>query len=357
MTPEYHSHRGSLSGAGAALLSALLFGITTPLAKQLLTGTNPLLIAGLLYAGSGLGLTLLILLQDRGHFTLGLARSDRSWLVAAVMAGGVIAPALLMFGLSRADAAAASLLLNLEAVFTAVMAWVFFREATSRRVVWGFVLIFVGSVALVWPTTLAGNQSSTAVAAIAGACACWALDNNLTRRISGGDARAIAAVKGLIAGATNVGLAFALQSGVPSTGRVWSALVLGFLGYGMSLVLFIFSLRNLGTARTGAYFATAPFIGSALAILLYGQAVGWPFWIAALCMAIGVWLHLTEDHEHEHVHEPLVHSHAHSHDVHHRHEHETGWDGREPHVHEHRHEPLRHRHPHFPDIHHEHAHH
>ena len=356
MRAKGQSHRGLLSGAGAALLSALLFGMTTPLAKQLLTGTSPLLIAGLLYAGSGLGLTLLILVQDRGHFTLGLARSDRVWLATAVASGGVLAPALLMFGLSRADAAAASLLLNLEAVFTAVMAWVFFREATSRRVVWGFFLIFVGSLALVWPTTLAAAQSAGALAAIAAACACWALDNNLTRKISGGDARAIAAVKGLVAGAANVGLAVAFEAGLPPAGKLWSTLVLGFLGYGMSLVLFIFSLRNLGTARTGAYFATAPFIGSALAIALYGQAVGWPFWVAAACMAAGVWLHLTEEHEHEHVHEPLVHSHAHSHDAHHQHEHETDWDGTEPHVHEHRHGPLRHRHPHFPDIHHQHTH-
>jgi drug/metabolite transporter (DMT)-like permease len=356
MTAKHENRRWALSGAGAALCSALLFGVTTPLAKQLLTGANPLLIAGLLYAGSGLGLTLLILIQDRARFSLGLARPDRPWLAAAVLSGGVLAPALLMFGLSHADAAAASLLLNLEAVFTAVMAWVFFREATSRRVVWGFALIFAGSLALVWPTSVAGNQSSMALAAIAAACAFWALDNNLTRRISAGDARAIAAAKGLVAGATNVGLAFALGATLPPMGKVWSSLVLGFIGYGMSLVLFIYSLRNLGTARTGAYFATAPFIGSAVAILLYGQPVGWPFWMAAACMAIGVWLHLTEDHEHEHVHEPLVHSHAHSHDAHHQHEHEVGWDSSEPHVHEHRHEPLLHRHPHFPDIHHQHLH-
>lgn len=356
MTAEHHSHPGSLSGASAALLSALLFGLTTPLAKQLLTDTHPLLIAGLLYAGSGLGLTMLILVQDRGQFTLGLARSDRPWLAAAVASGGVLAPALLMFGLSRADAGVASLLLNLEAVFTAVMAWVFFREPTSRRVVWGFVLIFVGSLALVWPSALAGKQGLSALGAIAGACACWAVDNNFTRKISAGDARAIAAVKGLAAGATNVGLAFVLHAGLPPTGKLWGALVLGFFGYGMSLVLFIYSLRNLGTARTGAYFATAPFIGSAVSILMYGQPIGWPFWIAALCMASGVWLHLTEDHEHEHVHEPLAHSHVHSHDAHHQHEHETDWEGSEPHVHEHRHEPLLHRHPHFPDIHHRHGH-
>jgi len=356
MTDQHHIHARGSSGTGAALLSALLFGITTPLAKQLLTGAHPLLIAGLLYAGSGLGLTLLVLIQDRGRFSLGLARSDIPWLTAAVVFGGIIAPALLMFGLAQADAAAASLLLNLEAVFTAVMAWLFFREATSRRIVWGFVAIFVGSLALVWPARLGAHQNPWALAAIAAACLCWAVDNNLTRKISGGDARAIAAAKGLAAGATNVALALVLHAGFPSAGKLGFALLLGFLGYGMSLVLFIFSLRNLGTARTGAYFATAPFIGSALAIALYGQVIGWPFWIAAVCMAAGVWLHLTEDHEHEHTHEPLVHSHSHTHDPHHQHEHGSDWDGSEPHVHEHRHEPLRHRHPHFPDIHHQHTH-
>ncbi len=356
MTTQHRSHGGSLSDAGAALLSALLFGITTPLAKHLLTEVPPLLIAGLLYAGSGLGLTLLILVQDRRRFSLGLARSDTPWLVAAIASGGIVAPALLMFGLARADAAAASLLLNLEVVFTALMAWLFFREATSRRVVLGFVAICVGSLALVWPTSLSGKQDGLALASIAAACLCWAVDNNLTRKISGGDARAIAAIKGLVAGATNAGLAFAFQARFPSTANLASALLLGFLGYGLSLVLFIFSLRHLGTARTGAYFATAPFIGSALAIGLYGQVIGWSFWIAAVCMALGVWLHLTEDHEHEHVHEPLVHSHTHSHDLHHQHEHGPDWDGSQPHVHEHRHEPLRHRHPHFPDIHHQHTH-
>jgi drug/metabolite transporter (DMT)-like permease len=356
MTGNHDDHGWSLSGSGAALVSALLFGVTTPLAKQLLTGANPLLIAGLLYAGSGLGLTLMILFQDRGHFTLGLARHDRPWLMAAVASGGVLAPALLMFGLSRADAAAASLLLNLEAVFTAVIAWIFFREATSRRVVLGFAVIFVGSLVLVWPTSLTPQQSALALCAIAAACLCWALDNNLTRRISGGDARGIAAVKGLVAGATNVGLALAFHAALPSTGKLWASLLLGFLGYGMSLVLFIFSLRNLGTARTGAYFATAPFIGSAVAIILYGQSVGWAFWIAAACMAAGVWLHLTENHEHDHFHDPVVHTHAHSHDSHHQHEHPADLEAGEPHVHEHRHEPVLHRHPHFPDIHHQHTH-
>lgn len=344
------------SGIAAALLAALLFGVTTPLAKQLLMGSQPLLIAGLLYLGSGIGLSALILLSERGRFALRLPRKDHPWLAAAVAFGGVLGPALLMFGLSRADAATASLLLNLEAAFTALIAWVVFQEATGPRVVFGFVLIFLGSITLFWPATIARTQDVAALAVIVGACLCWAIDNNLTRRVSGGDARAIAAVKGLAAGATNVGLAFALRSTLPQAAHLWFALALGFLGYGVSLVLFIVALRSLGTARTGAYFATAPFIGGAVAILMYGDALGWPFWIAAALMAAGVWLHLTERHDHEHFHEPVLHTHAHTHDAHHQHEHDAGWDGSEPHVHLHRHAPMRHRHPHFPDLHHRHTH-
>jgi drug/metabolite transporter (DMT)-like permease len=196
MTTEQHSHKTGLTGAAAALASALLFGITTPLSKELLTNTHPLLIAGLLYAGSGLGLTMLMIVQDRGRIALGLSHADRPWLLGAVACGGVLAPALLMFGLSRADAAAAALLLNLEVVFTAVIAWSWFREATSSRVVGGFALIFVRSVVLVWPSDPGRHQTLSVSVVIGAACLCWAIDNNLTRRISGGDARALAAAKG-----------------------------------------------------------------------------------------------------------------------------------------------------------------
>jgi drug/metabolite transporter (DMT)-like permease len=357
-----HDHSGPASSgrtippAAAALVSALLFGITTPLAKQFLEGTHPLLVAGLLYAGSGIGLTVSILIQEQGRLGIGLVRADLRWFAASVVAGGVLAPALLMFGLSRTDAATSSLLLNLEVVFTAVIAWLVFREATSRRVVLGFLAIFVGSVLLVGPGGGSTQQRPLALVAIAMACLCWAVDNNLTRKISAGDARAIAAVKGLAAGTTNVGLAFAFGATLPAPGRLCETLALGFLGYGVSLVLFVYSLRNLGTARTGAYFATAPFIGSGLSILLFGQSAGVSFWLAAGFMALGVWLHLTETHEHEHLHEYLTHTHPHAHDRHHQHEHGSEWDGMEPHTHEHRHEPTRHRHAHFPDIHHQHTH-
>src|SRR6266566_6802351 len=201
------------------------------------------------------------------------------------------------------------------------------------------------------PDTVASGKSSCP-----GACLCWGLDNNLTRRISAADSRVIAGIKGLVAGSTNTALALGLGATLPAPQYLAGTLVLGFLGYGVSLVLFIVALRHLGTARTGAYFATAPFIGTALAVLLYGQPVSVLFWSAALLMLVGVYLHVTEQHVHMHTHEPLRHTHAHVHDAHHQHEHPQGWDGAEPHTHEHQHEPLRHSHAHFPDIHHRHRH-
>ena len=343
-------------GPAAALVSAFLFGATTPIAKQFLRDASPLLIAGLLYLGSGIGLALLRLIQDRRWRPSGLARSDAPWLAAATVAGGIIAPALLMVGLNRSDAATASLLLNLEAVFGAALAWIIFREATSRRIVLGFFAILAGGVLLAWPSHIALPERSTGVLYVAAACLCWGLDNNVTRRISVGDPRFIASLKGLVAGTTNTTLALLLGATLPAAPHLAGALLLGFLGYGVSLVLYIVSLRYLGTARTGAYFSTAPFIGSALAVTFYDQPIAMAFWVAAGLMAVGVWLHITEQHEHEHVHQPLVHTHAHRHDAHHQHTHGDDWDGSQPHTHEHRHEPLRHSHPHFPDIHHEHRH-
>jgi drug/metabolite transporter (DMT)-like permease len=340
----------------AALASAVLFGVTTPIAKQLLTGTEPLLIAGLLYLGSGAGVGALRWIQDRRWSATGLVRRDWLWLGLTTLVGGVIAPALLMTGLAHADAASASLLLNLEVVFTAILAWVVFNEPAGSRVVFGLIAIFAGGSILVWPTRFAPASDSFAWLAIVAACFCWAVDNNLTRKIVAADARLLAAIKGLVAGATNTVLAFALGASLPEASHVAMTLALGFMGYGLSLVLFIVALRQLGTARTGAYFATAPFIGTVVALFLFGQPAEGAFWMAAVCMGLGVWLHVTEDHAHEHVHEPESHAHPHTHDEHHHHEHAFDWDGTEPHTHSHAHVLLRHRHAHFPDIHHRHGH-
>ena len=340
----------------AALGAALLFGASTPLAKALVGAVPPVLLAGLLYAGSGIGLWSARIVRDRGVKGATLSREEWLWLAGAIVAGGVFGPALLMYGLTRTSAAAASLLLNLEAVLTALLAWIVFRENADRRIVLGMALIVAGGALLAWPAGDTGRTNLSGALAVAGACACWAVDNNLTRRVSASDPLFIAGTKGLVAGFTNVALALAGGAHLPAPAVSAAAMGVGFAGYGVSLVLFVLALRGLGSARTGAYFSTAPFVGATIAIVAFGEAVSPFFWWAAALMAGGVCLHLIEVHEHEHTHEPLTHTHAHRHDEHHQHEHSGGWDGREPHTHAHTHRLLVHRHPHYPDLHHRHGH-
>lgn len=340
----------------AALAAAVLFGASTPLAKALVEGVSPILLAGLLYLGSGIGLWAVRIARDRGFTAIPVARSEWPWFAAAILAGGIAGPILLMYALTRASAADASLLLNLEGVFTAVLAWVVFRENADRRIVLGMALIVGGGVVLSFPGTGAARTSLQAALAVAGACLCWAIDNNLTRKVSASDALFIAGTKGLVAGVANLVLALLCGASLPSRLLAVEAMGVGFAGYGVSLALFVLALRGLGAARTGAYFSTAPFIGAALAIVALREGVAGAFWIAAALMAIGVWLHLTERHEHEHVHEPLTHAHPHRHDAHHQHSHAFPWDGVEPHTHEHHHDPVKHTHPHYPDVHHRHEH-
>ncbi|MBU0500995.1 MAG: DMT family transporter [Gammaproteobacteria bacterium] len=341
---------------GHALLAALLFGAATPLIKLLLGDLSALLLAGLLYLGSGLGLAVQRLLRDGGWRPSGMPPADWPWFLGAILFGGVLAPVLLVWGLARTGAGSTSLLLNLEAVLTASLAWVVFREHADRRIVIGMALIVAGGLSLSWPTEDGGVSAWWGMAAIAAACLCWAIDNNLTRKVSASDALFIAGIKGLTAGAVNLGSALALGRTSPSVIDVGMTMLVGWLGYGVSLVLFVRALRELGTSRTGAYFSIAPFAGAALSILLLDESTSLSFWLAAVLMAAGVWLHLTEHHAHEHEHEALNHSHSHSHNLHHRHAHDFPWDGREPHDHPHEHLPMRHYHPHYPDIHHRHGH-
>ena len=339
-------------GVLAALGAALLFGAGAPAAKILLDDASPWLLAGLLYLGSGLGLAAFRLLRGGGT---SLARKDIGWLAAAVTTGGLIAPVLLLWGLSRLPASSASLLLNAEGVFTALLAWFVFRENFNRRIALGMALIVTGAVVLSWPAESVWGGALPALA-ILGACLAWAVDNNLTRKIALGDAAFIAMVKGLAAGTVNIVLAVATGATLPSAVVVLSASVLGLLSYGASLVLFVIALRELGTARTGAYFSTAPFAGALIAIALLDEPMTIRLLAAGLLMGLGVWLHLTERHEHEHAHEALEHEHEHAHDLHHQHAHPEAPLPGTRHTHPHRHEPLKHSHPHYPDAHHPHDH-
>ncbi|AZI56820.1 DMT family transporter [Nakamurella antarctica] len=344
------------AGVRAALLAAVLFGVGTPLAKLLLDNVSPWLLAGLLYTGSGVGLGLwrLVCRKPKAH----LAQADRLPLAGAVLFGGVIGPVLLLIGLTHLPATGASLLLNAEGVFTAVLAWVVFKENVDRWVALGMLVIVAGAVVLVVPAGVELGSPWPSIAVL-GACLAWGIDNNLTRKVALTDASWLAAVKGLIAGPTNLILAFVLGARLPPLLNIAASMTVGFLAYGVSLVLFIVGLRHVGTARAGAYFSIAPFFGAALAVLL-GDQVTVPLLVAGLLMAVGIWLHLRERHEHAHTHELLVHEHFHTHDDgHHDHPHRVG--GGEPasgpgHRHLHTHEPQTHTHQHFPDSHHRHAH-
>lgn len=345
-------------GVLLAILSAILFGASTPLAKLALgNGVSPWLLASLLYLGSGIGLA--IVHAARGKFGSGaaeapLVRADLPWLALVILCGGAIAPVLLMAGLATTPASTASLLLNLEGLATLAIAWLVFRENVDRRLLIGAAAILGGAALLSWRGGPTGGGLGTL--AIAGACLAWGIDNNLTRKLSGADPVQIAMLKGLAAGTVNLVLALALGASMPTPSLIGGAALIGFLGYGVSLVMFVLALRHLGTARSGAYFSTAPFIGALLAVAIFGEPVTAPLVVAGMLMAIGLWLHLTETHAHEHVHEALEHEHRHVHDAHHQHDHAHGIPPDGAHSHWHRHAPMVHRHTHYPDLHHRHRH-
>src|SRR5690348_2315113 len=345
-------------GVGFAVVAAILFGVSAPFAKLLGRAEAPQLLAGLLYLGSGMGLTLVWLARRSSKQEAPLSRADGPWLAGAIVFGGVLGPLLLMLGLARTPASSASLLLNLEGVFTALLAWFVFHENFDRRIALGMAAIVAGGALLSWE----GRADLGAISGpllIAGATLCWAVDNNLTQKVSAGDPVQIAMLKGLVAGSVNTGIAFVLGASLPTATRLIASLVLGFLSYGVSLVAFVLALRQLGTARTGAYFSTAPFVGALLSLIIFREYPTPPLLIAAALMGIGVWLHVSERHEHPLRHETMEHDHSHVHDEHHQHVHVPGdppLTDPKPHTHRHRHEELVHAHAHYPDIHHRHSH-
>lgn len=339
-------------GIAAALGAAVLFGAATPLAKLLLAALNPWLLAGLLYLGSGLGLTLYR--RSTAAPAVRLARREAAWFAAATVCGGIVAPLLLLYGLTAMPSSAASLLLNAEGVFTTLLAWFACKENVDRRIAAGMVAIVAGTLVLSWPGEI-GFDAWWPALAVLGACLAWAIDNNLTRRVALADAAWIASLKGLVAGVVNLLLALSLGAALPPMRELAAAMTLGFFAYGVSLTLFVVGLRHLGTARTGAYFSVAPFVGALIALLL-GEPLTPRLLLAGALMAIGLWLHLSERHEHPHRHEEIEHDHLHTHDEHHRHAHATAVAPGSWHHHPHHHDALQHSHPHFPDAHHRHVH-
>jgi drug/metabolite transporter (DMT)-like permease len=287
-----------LPRAGYGLLAAALFGASTPMAKLAIAGIQPLMLAGLLYLGSGVGLMIAICFIGIGKFNelklSELKRNEALYFLGAIFFGGTIAPVLLMVGLTRVDGAIASLLLNLEGALTALIACLVFHERYGRRLVVGLVFIVCGGIVLGSSGDVQFQASLSGILFIAGACASWAIDNNFTNQVRSIEAPVLAAIKGLTSGIVNVSLALIIGQSFPTIGKTAAAAGIGFVGYGLSLVFFILSLRRIGAARTSAYFSTAPFVGAALSLAILHEPFQLRIGIAGVLMAVGVYLHLTE---------------------------------------------------------------
>jgi drug/metabolite transporter (DMT)-like permease len=349
----------TLDGAGtiAALAAAALFGVSTPYAKRLLASASPLLLSGLLYLGAGLALALSrpIVARLRPDGEAPLRRADLATLAAIILCGGILGPLLMLVGLHGVSGVVGALLLNLEAPLTMVLAVMLFGEHLGRRARAAVTLIVLGAVVLSARGS-GGTSEAWGAVAIAAACACWAVDNNLTQRLSLRDPIAIGRAKSLAAGGCSLAAALALGARLPALPAILAALLLGAVSYGASLVLAIVAMRHIGAARQAAYFATAPFVGALAALPVLGERLGGRDLAAGALLVAGVVLLARDRHAHLHAHEIMDHEHRHVHDEHHRHAHLPDDPPGEPHAHRHRHEPLTHAHAHSSDLHHRHRH-
>jgi len=350
------SQRSGLTrGVTLGLVAAALFGASAPLSKLLLPGTGPVALAALLYLGAGLGLSLLAGARraEAAGREASLRREDLPTLLAIAGTGGVLGPVLMLVGLERLPALTSALLLNLEAPLTMVLAVALFGEHLGRRELGGAFLIVAGAAVLSrQPGQLEGDWLGAL--AITAACLCWAVDNNLTQRLSTRDPFALVRFKTLVAGSFSLALACMLGQPFAGLSGICAALMVGSLSYGLSIVLDTYALRILGAAREAAIFATAPFMGAMLSILLLGEHPSWADGAGATAIVLGLVACLRARHVHVHTHDPLLHDHLHEHDEHHRHQHEGVVN--EPHSHPHRHDSVTHGHEHLSDIHHRHSH-
>jgi drug/metabolite transporter (DMT)-like permease len=341
------------------IVSAVLFGLSAPLAKLLVRDIAPVALAGLLYAGAFLGLSAYEIGRrrigpGRGPAAGPLLKKDIPWLAGGILTGGIGGPICLLLGLARTSGTSASLLLNLEGVATALIAVLVFRENAGRRI-WAALGLMTGAgVFLSWDPGRGRFEAAGSLLVLA-AMVCWGLDNNFTRNIADRNPIQIARIKGLISGAVSLGLAALLGMRIPLQASLLAGLLLGAFSYGVSLVLYIRALAHLGAFRAGAFFSVAPFVGAIVSLAILPEPARWVLAPGAALMAFGVFLLVGEDHEHRHRHERIIHAHAHGHrDGHHGHDHEFTPAG--PHSHEHEHEETDHVHAHMPDIHHRHKH-
>jgi drug/metabolite transporter (DMT)-like permease len=346
-------------GALYGLAAAILFGMSPPFAKLLLPESGPMLTAGLLYLGAGLGL-LLFEMTGCQWLNLGVEeapvrRADAGLLAGVILTGGMLGPFLMLWGLERLSGVLTSLLLNLEAPFTVLVAVLVFREHLARLEFGGVVVIMLAAGILTYrPGAIRGDVFG--ILAVLGACLCWAIDNNLSQRLSLRDPLVVTRIKTLGAGLGMLGLAAITGQPWPSFTITLAVFVLGLVSYGMSLVLDMRALRLLGAAREAGFFATAPFIGAVVAVPVLGERWDIQDVTAIALMLVGVALLFRAHHAHGHTHEELEHDHVHRHEDHHDHSHDGEVLFQDPHAHPHRHLPLTHDHPHLSELHHRHDH-
>lgn len=344
-----------------ALLASILFGASAPITKILLGKIEPIPLASFLYLGSGVGLLVFqivnLIIKKKVINEAPLKKKDFIWLVGAIITGGIIAPIILLNSLKITSASTASLLLNFEGVATTIIAIIFFKENAGKQILSAVVLITLASILLSWDFKHQWGLSIGSLGIIL-ACFCWAIDNNFIRNISSKNPFCIVTIKGIVAGLFSLILATILKNQIPNLKIIIIAMIIGFFCYGLSIVLFVFAMRDLGSTRTSALFGTAPFIGSILSFILLGDIPNIMFFISLFIMIVGTVLLLKEEHLHNHIHELIEHEHRHNHDDgHHNHEHNDKQiivEGYHSHVH--MHNAIEHTHPHLPDIHHRHVH-
>ncbi|MBK6292985.1 MAG: DMT family transporter [Rhodoferax sp.] len=342
----------ALRGGLLALLAAALFGLSTPLVQRFGQGLGAFTTAALLYAGAAVVALLMRHPPDR---EAALRRSDLARIAAMAAFGAVVGPVALAWGLQRTSGSSASLMLTLEALFTAVLAWRLYGETMDKRVGAAMLFLLAGGVALVLEQGLVGGTQLSGLLAVLIATAAWGVDNTLSRGVADRDPGQVVLAKASLGASATVGLALLFGEPTPGLLAAGALLVIGATGYGLSLRLYLLAQREFGAGRTGSVFAFAPFIGALGAFALGNRSGSWMLAAGGALMLVGVVLHLFESHGHEHEHEALEHEHAHTHDDgHHLHRHDHMPAGQHSHVH--RHEPLRHAHAHVPDAHHLHSH-
>ncbi len=338
-----------------ALLSAVLFGLATPISKILLQGITPFQLAGLLYLGAAVGLLPVTATSGSLIGVREMNSANKLRLLGAVFFGGMAGPVALLFGLELASASSVSLWLNLELVFTALLGHFFFQDRLGKLGWLGSLGVVTAAVFLALGEGVAGIKSGIFVGM---ACLFWGLDNHYTALIDEIPPSTNTFFKGVAAGSVNLLIGLLLSSYGADLATTGLALLLGAFSYGVSIVLYISSAQGLGATRAQMIFASAPFFGVTLSVLVLNETLSFLQITAAVLLFASVIPLLLDSHTHGHAHENLAHEHLHRHsEGHHEHSHESGWLlNLIPHLHEHEHEELDHEHPHLPDIHHRHEH-